>query len=101
MGEGRVTEITAKDAPPRQAEGVQDELLPDGGMILFHEGRSELFTLNPTAALVWECCDGEHDLAALVAEVRDVFPDAPSVEADVRAVLADLRERGMLASETA
>ncbi len=96
-----MTEPTSEQPLPRQAEGIQDELLPDGSMILFHTERSELVTLNPTAALVWECCDGEHGFAALVAEVSDMFPDAPSVEADVQAVLADLRERGMLASETA
>lgn len=85
---------------PRKAPTIEDELLPDGSMVLFDTERNALLTLNPTAALVWECCDGEHDLAALIAEVRDVFPTAPTAEADVRAVLADLRERGLLVSET-
>lgn len=96
-----MTEPTDGDARPRKLETIQDELLPDGSMVLFDAERSGLLTLNPTAALVWECCDGEHDLAAIAAEVREVFPDIPSVEADMRAVLADLREHGLLADESA
>lgn len=96
-----MTEPTMTGTKPRKAATTDDELLPDGSMILFDAERQELLTLNPTAALVWECCDGEHDLAAIVAEVREVFPGAPAIAADVRAALAQFRERGMLADDSA
>ncbi len=84
---------------PRKAEDVTDELLADGSMMLFHARRQELLTLNGTAALVWECCDGTHDFASIVAEVQEVFPAVPSVPNDVRAALAELRTHGMLADD--
>lgn len=65
-------------------------------MVLFHTASRTLMTLNPTAALVWEYCDGTHDEAAIVAEVRQVFPQAPTLDEDVAAVLRDLRAREML-----
>ena len=73
-----------------------DEALADGSLVLYHKGRRELMTLNPTAALVWDYCDGQHDAAAIVAEVQAVFPVVTTVAADVDAILADLRSHGML-----
>jgi len=84
---------------PRKAFDIHDELLPDGSMLVFNTVRQDVLTLNPTAALVWECCDGEHDEAAIVAEVRAVFPDAPDPARDVRDLLQRLHASGMLAGE--
>lgn len=79
---------------------VRDELLADGSMVLYHSGRRELMTLNPTAALVWECCDGTHDEAAIAAEVREAFPGVATIEHDVAALLHDLSTRGIIGVET-
>ncbi|MGE3509921.1 MAG: PqqD family protein [Vicinamibacterales bacterium] len=73
-----------------------DEALSDGSFVLYHTGSRLLTTLNPTAALVWELCDGEHAEAAIVAEIQSIFPQAPSIEADVTQIIADLRSRGLL-----
>ncbi len=81
---------------PTRDSRVLDEVLADGSIILFHTATRALMTLNRTAALVWELCDGEHDDAALVAEVQGVFPQTPNVDTDVRAILTDLRSREML-----
>lgn len=81
---------------PQKADCVHDELLVDGSMILYNACRQQVMTVNATAALVWDCCDGAHDLDALVAEVREVFPDAPALERDVRALIDHLYDHGML-----
>lgn len=73
-----------------------DELLADGSMVLFHTGSRTLMTLNPTAALVWEYCDGQHTEEAIVVEVRAVYPETTTIAADVAMVLHDLRARQML-----
>ena len=73
-----------------------DELLADGSMVLFHTVSRTLMTLNPTAALVWEYCDGHHAAETIVSEVRTVFPEVPTIADDVAAVMRDLRARGML-----
>ena len=99
IADARAASIPAflpSDGRPRREGCVQDELLPDGGMVLYHTCRKRMMTLNQTAALVWTCCEGNHDLAAIVAELREVFPDAPDLERDVIAVLYDLARAGML-----
>ena len=86
---------------PRKSEGVYDEVLPDGGLVLFHSQRTLILTLNPTAALIWEFCDGAHDVGAIAAQLREVFPAAADAERDMRSLLATLREAGMIADATA
>jgi hypothetical protein len=87
---------TTRSERPRKAGAVQDELLADGSMVLYHTGKRELLTLNPTAALIWECCDGEHSVAAIAAEMREIFPGNAAIETDVLHVLRDLIERGIV-----
>ncbi len=84
---------------PRKAVGVQDELLADGSMVLYHTGARTLMTLNPTAALVWECCDGSHSIPMIVDEVREVFPGAVDIADDVARLLHELRAATMLADD--
>ena len=82
---------------PVKDRHVRDELLADGRMVLFHPTTRRVVTLNPVAALVWECCDGQHSEDAIIGEVSSVFTDTTRVEEDVKAVLSDLREKGLLA----
>lgn len=100
-----IQELVSESAPvpdliptarPRKDDCVEDELLADGSMVLYSGCRQRVLTLNPTAALIWEYCDGEHDLASIVAEVGDVFP-AAEVEQDVRRLLGELARVGMVA----
>jgi len=92
-----VSDTAARSNPPPERDPrVLDELLADGSLVLFHTVSRQLMTLNPTAALVWEYCDGHHTEEAIVAEVRAVFPQARTIADDVTAVLHDLRAREML-----
>ena len=84
-------------AHPVKDRHVRDELLADGRMVLFHPTSRRVVTLNPVAALVWECCDGQHSEDAIIGEVSSVFTETTHVEEDVKAVLSDLREKGLLA----
>lgn len=81
---------------PRKSHYVLDELLSDGSMVLYHAWRQKIMTLNPTGALIWECCDGTHDLTMIAREVRDVFPDAPDIEGDVASLMQQLFENRMI-----
>ena len=82
---------------PRKSLGVYDVVLPDGGLVLFHSQGALILTLNPTAALIWEYCDGTHDVDAIAAQLRDVFPTASDAERDTRSLLATLCETGLIA----
>jgi hypothetical protein len=90
-----VTESPLAERPQRDPR-VIDELLADGSMVLFHTVTRTLLTLNPTAALVWECCDGEHTETTIVSEVEAIFPDGQAIADSVGGVLRDLRAREML-----
>jgi len=83
-------------ARPRQQDCVHDEMLADGNMVLYNGCRQQVMTLNATAALVWEYCDGEHDVEAIVSEIAGVFPSAPRPDADVRAMLDSFLQTGLI-----
>jgi len=84
------------DAQPVKDECVDDELLADGSMVLYNRCRHQALTLNPTAALVWESCDGQRDVPAIANELRDVFGSESGVEAHVRDVLDQLLQERMI-----
>ena len=76
------------------------------GVRLHHDGvRDQWMLLGPERVLeldqvsreILARCDGAADLTAIVADLAGAF-DAPAgvIERDVRAFLADLRDRGML-----
>jgi Coenzyme PQQ synthesis protein D (PqqD) len=54
--------------------------------------------LNATAAVVWNCCDGETSVAECAQRLRSAFAVPPSVDllADIRAAVTDLNRRGLL-----
>ncbi len=83
-------------ARPLKDGCVHDELLSDGSMILYNGCRHQVLTINPTAALVWEYCDGEFDIPTIVSELRGMFPESAAIEADVQHVLDNLVQAGMI-----
>lgn len=87
---------SARQAVATKAAAVQDELLVDGSMVLYHTGTWRIVTLNPTAALIWECCDGAHTVPMIADELRAIFADEINAERDVLRLLGELREQGMI-----
>lgn len=56
-----------------------------------------IFSLNPTAAFVWERLDGRRRVADLLAELEAAFDTPPAgARADVEAFLARALEEGLL-----
>lgn len=85
---------------PVRDSAVLSELLADGSMVLYHTASRRLMTLNPTAALVWEHCDGTLTHGEIAAELREVFPGSATLDEDVAGILSELRGRHMLADRT-
>jgi Coenzyme PQQ synthesis protein D (PqqD) len=52
--------------------------------------------LNPTAAVVWDLCDGSRSVREIIRVIGESYPDAGSVTDDVLATLNRLRESGLL-----
>ena len=71
------------------------------GAVLFETRSEKVYTLNPTAAAIVRELVAERDEREIVSTLKDHFDDAGgSVEAEVRAFIADLRDKGLL-DETA
>ena len=58
-----------KDAPKRRGDLLQRDL--EDGCVLRDPGTGQVYTLNASAAFVWELCDGEHTLRQMVKEFED------------------------------
>jgi len=70
----------------------------DGNVVLITAAGDELLDLNPTGSAVWRALGAGADLDAIVATVRDAFPDAPAdaLATDVSTFLAELVEAGLV-----
>ena len=87
------------DLPTTIADGVHSYLLGDE-LLLFSQQAGAMFRLNPSAALIWFCCEEGLDRQAIVAELRQAFNlPALRAEKDVNAVLTEWEARGLLAQD--
>jgi hypothetical protein len=56
-----------------------------------------IFSLNPTAAFLWQRLDGKRTVSQLLAELLDAFAAPPeAARADIEAFLARALEEGLL-----
>ena len=56
----------------RVTDGLEVTGVPDG-YVLYDEGRERVHYLNPTAALVYELCDGSRSVADIRSFMRDAY----------------------------
>ena len=57
-----------------------------------------IHALNPTAAFIWDLCDGAHSLAEIESALRLAFsvPAERDLGVDVRAAIAEFQMKGLL-----
>lgn len=86
---------------PHARPGVLFEPLPDGAVLL--DTRTEVyFGLDPVGARVWQLLPpAARTLDELCAALRGEYPDVPDavLREDVAALLAQLRDEGLVAPE--
>lgn len=78
------------------ASGVKLEPLGDGSAVLYSKELDQSLSLNHTAALLCSFADGRHTLAAILQEMRQIFPENPIEESDLAVFLGDLVARHFL-----
>jgi hypothetical protein len=84
------------DLPRAIADGIHSYLVGDE-LLLFSEHHRALFRLNPSAALIWFCCEEGLNRQAIIAELRRLFNlPAARAEKDVDATLTEWETRGLL-----
>jgi PqqD family protein of HPr-rel-A system len=82
--------------PLRRPDVVVKEL-GDETLLYNAEGKS-IHVLNPTAHVIWQHCDGDHDVHAIEDALRSSFsvPEDHDVQADIQRTLDEFRDKGLL-----
>ncbi|MHB0777157.1 pyrroloquinoline quinone biosynthesis peptide chaperone PqqD [Halomonas sp. WWR20] len=62
-------------------------------VLLYPEG---MVQLNDSAGAILALLDGQRDVQALVAELQQRYPDAPTIEPDVKEFLLDAVQQGWI-----
>ena len=75
-------------------------LLPDGYLLLHSNDENRVYTLTPLGGLVWEYCDGSNSLDDIVRHIRELgeTPSSSNLEDEVRTLVAELKDAGLLVS---
>jgi coenzyme PQQ biosynthesis protein PqqD len=83
-------------ARPRQRDGVLAQEA-QGQTVLLRLDDGSYYALDEVGARVWELCDGERSVEAIVTVMREEF-DAPAdtIAADVLEFVAELRGEQLL-----
>lgn len=79
-------------AKARTADLIVQEMGPE--TLVFDRRTDVAHNLSPVASVVWNLCDGRHDVDALVAAAAAVQP--ADTELAVEAALSDLTDKGLL-----
>ena len=87
--------ITETSVPARSADTFVVEL--EGEAVVLDERANRLHLLNRTATLVWNCLDGEVDIAGLAREISEVL-ELPFEQglAETLSVVTDLAAEGLI-----
>ncbi len=81
---------------PRKSADVLDLDMGDG-LVLFNRGSSVVHHLNPSAALVWQLCDGSGTVAQLAEDIAAEFELPPDeVQAQVGRLVGEFEALGLV-----
>jgi hypothetical protein len=82
--------------PLRRAD-IETHVLPDSTCLLFDPDTDAGHVLDALASLVWDYCDGALNADDITDEVAGLLPEVRHLPAEVRRLLADFAEAGLLA----
>lgn len=81
---------------PSQGKEILFRRIEDEG-ILYQVQENRIHSLNSTALLIWELCDGEHSSEEIAARIVSVYKVEPEKALeDVATTLKQLEELGLL-----
>lgn len=80
-----MTDIIQKK--PNAKQDFQIEEI-DGEVLLYSPKATRSIYLNPSAAIIWQLCTGEHSTQDIIEALQEQFPDeSDSIEKDVLATI--------------
>lgn len=69
----------------------------DGELLLYNPSNSTTLHLNGPSGVIWQLCTGENSVQEMIDALKEAYPDqAEQIEADVVAVIKDLKEQQVL-----
>jgi len=84
------------DYCPKGREDLLKRDLEDG-CVLYDEKTSQVYTLNTTAALIWEYCDGKTTIKEIADEIADVCScSREDMIKDIQKTITDFDEKSLL-----
>jgi hypothetical protein len=85
------------DSIPARRAGVMWRRMGEEESVLLNVQSEDYYSLNEVGTRTWELIDGQTTLEEIAAKLAEEY-DAPlaDIEADVLALVQDLREQGLL-----
>jgi len=84
--------------PRRRMDIVAREMQAE--ILLYDSKQDSTHLLNPTAAAIWEMCDGTRTPEEIAKEILQVLPaDRKTVLADVKRIISEFSEEDLLQRE--
>jgi hypothetical protein len=82
--------------PVRKTDIVVEDL--GNETLLYNAEGKAIHVLNPAAKLIWELCDGQHNMAEMEAVMRASFSiaDEEDLAADIERTIDALAAKGLL-----
>jgi hypothetical protein len=81
---------------PKRRSGLNYRTI-DGETVMLNRKDGRLHQLNPTASFIWDCCDGNSNLAEIVDRLAGTYEvDSSTARKDVEEVLSNLRSSNLL-----
>lgn len=69
----------------------------EGETIILNREEGQLHQLNPSASFIWDCCDGNSNIAEIIDRLAGAYEVEPSTaRKDVEEVLLKLRKSNLL-----
>jgi PqqD family protein of HPr-rel-A system len=88
--------VVAPEYRPRKSLEVLELDMGDG-VILYNHAADLVHHLNPSAAIVWQICDGEATIEHLAAEIAGEYGrDADEVQGQLTTLIAELETLGLV-----
>jgi len=87
-------EILPESVPRQKKDHMLQEM--DGEILLYHAVELTATYMNPSAAIIWQLCDGQHTVQMIVDELMQHFPDTADLSHDVNSALHDFLTRNLV-----
>jgi hypothetical protein len=82
---------------PLRRGDIETHVLPDGTSLLFDPDTGAGHVLDELSSLVWDYCDGALSDDDITDEIAGLLPEVSQLPVEVRRMLADFTEAGLLA----